>query len=548
MNNLIQSSILILVLFSGCKNIPEKPTSDNKDRSEADSVYHFSNADLTAFFYRYPKANKDKLLITKFYQKRNYESAWLTKSGVNEYARNFINLLHHEPVYTKNDSALYLDTLHALYDLVSRPYYLVRSKDKHLLTLELLLTVNFFDYARRNWGAANDTILKKANWLIKRKELNYEELLDTLLMTKDYFIFIKAPVYRQYGLLKNYLQRYKEIEKSGGWPLINADVVTLFKGDSSPLLKSAKKYLSLTGDLIATDSSTSFNDLLESALKKYQNRLGLPINGLLTEQTVNAMNVTVRDRIQHVIINMERSRWVPIEIKGDYLAVNIPEFKLHVYTNDSLKWSCNVVVGKENAVNNTVIFNDSLEYIVFSPYWNVPETILTNEILPAIKNNLNYLSAHNLEVVNFTGEYISPTSVAWQRYTTNFPYMIREKPGKNNSLGLAKFLLPNAYDIYLHDTPAKSLFGESKRAFSHGCVRIEDPFKLAQFLLRKDSTYSVEKIKELMNGNKQTFVKLKNKTPVFIVYFTAWVDREGKLNFREDVYKHDEKMRDLLFK
>ena len=153
-----------------------------------------------------------------------------------------------------------------------------------------------------------------------------------------------------------------------------------------------------------------------------------------------------------------------------------------------------------------------------------------------------------MEVVNAEGQPVSTSSIEWNKYTNNFPYIIRQKPGKNNALGLVKFLFPNSYGIYLHDTPEKSLFGESTRMFSHGCIRLQEPFKLAKFLLREDSSFTDEKIKTLMNGDKQTFVKLKNKVPVFIVYFTAWVDSDGKLNLRDDVYQHDEKMKHLLFK
>jgi murein L,D-transpeptidase YcbB/YkuD len=150
-------------------------------------------------------------------------------------------------------------------------------------------------------------------------------------------------------------------------------------------------------------------------------------------------------------------------------------------------------------------------------------------------------------VVNFAGQAIKTSSVKWENYISNFPYIIRQKPGNNNSLGLVAFLFPNSYNIYLHDTPEKSLFDETTRAFSHGCIRIEEPFKLAKFLLRNDSVYTDKKINALMQNGNQTYVNLKKKVPVFIVYFTAWVDRDGKLNFRDDVYKHDEKMKQILF-
>ncbi|MBN8787922.1 MAG: L,D-transpeptidase family protein, partial [Terrimonas sp.] len=222
-------------------------------------------------------------------------------------------------------------------------------------------------------------------------------------------------------------------------------------------------------------------------------------------------------------------RWVPEEIKTDYLLVNIPEFKLHIFEEGRLKFNMNVVVG--SGQHNTVIFSGDLKYVVFSPYWNVPPSIVRNEILPGIKKNKNYLANHNMEITGNTGGLPN----------------VRQKPGANNSLGRVKFLFPNNYNIYMHDTPAKSLFGESKRAFSHGCIRLGEPKKLAEFLLRDDSTWTSEKITAAMKSGKERYVTLKKTVPVFIGYFTAWVDSKGELNFRDDVYGHDAKLEKQMF-
>jgi murein L,D-transpeptidase YcbB/YkuD len=182
-----------------------------------------------------------------------------------------------------------------------------------------------------------------------------------------------------------------------------------------------------------------------------------------------------------------------------------------------------VVVGKDQ--HKTVIFNGDMKYVVFSPYWNVPPSIVKNEILPAMRRNSNYLARHNMERHNGG---------------------IRQKPGANNSLGLVKFLFPNSHNIYLHDSPAKSLFNETDRAFSHGCIRVAEPKKLAQYLLRTDTSWTSEKISAAMTKGVERYVTLKQSIPVFIAYFTTWVDRAGKLNFRKDVYKRDERLALLI--
>jgi murein L,D-transpeptidase YcbB/YkuD len=191
---------------------------------------------------------------------------------------------------------------------------------------------------------------------------------------------------------------------------------------------------------------------------------------------------------------------------------------------DSVILSCNVVVGK--ATNKTVIFRGDMKYVVFSPYWNVPPSIINKEILPAMKRNPNYLAKHNME---YNGG------------------KIRQKPGPNNSLGLVKFLFPNSFNIYLHDTPSKSLFKEDKRAFSHGCIRVSEPFELARYLLRHDPSWTPEKINGAMNSGKEQYVTLKNTVPVYLVYFTAFVDAQGKLNFRDDIYNRDQELKEMLF-
>jgi murein L,D-transpeptidase YcbB/YkuD len=223
------------------------------------------------------------------------------------------------------------------------------------------------------------------------------------------------------------------------------------------------------------------------------------------------------------MVNLERSRWLPDHIGGEYIAVNIPEFKLHVFRNDSVLWTMNVVVGK--AANKTVIFSGDLKYVVFSPYWNVPASILKKEVLPGIQRNKNYLASHHME---------------WNGNS------VRQKPGPWNSLGQVKFLFPNSYSIYLHDTPSKSLFNEDQRAFSHGCIRVAEPRKLAMYLLKNDPAWDEKKIGDAMNSGREKTVTLMQSIPVFIGYLTAWVSPQGQLNFRNDIYGRDSRLAKML--
>jgi murein L,D-transpeptidase YcbB/YkuD len=331
-------------------------------------------------------------------------------------------------------------------------------------------------------------------------------------------------VNRQYNLLKDYLLKYYEIEKAGGWKQLTLNKKTFKQGDTSSLIPTIKHRLYLSGDLQKDDTSKFFDGNMEMAVKDFEHRYGFKEDGEITASLIREMNRPVKERLEQILINMERIRWMPAQPESDYLLVNIPEFKLHVYEKGKHFFDMNVVVGK--VANNTVIFTGNLKYVVFSPYWNVPTSILVKEVQPAIRRNKNYLNRNHME---------------W------YGSGVRQKPGPWNALGLVKFLFPNNYNIYLHDTPSKNLFKEEKRTFSHGCIRIAEPKWLAQFLLRNDPAWDSLKIVNAMNAGKEQFVTLKEKVPVFVGYFTAWVGQDGKLNFRDDVYGHDKKMKAHLF-
>jgi murein L,D-transpeptidase YcbB/YkuD len=455
-----------------------------------------------------------------FYNGRNYQYAWFFKEGMADYAQAFLRVVDDYIGYS-GDSALYDASLHQLVDSISEkePFNV---NDSNVLKTELMLTRQFFRSAHRAFQGSDQLNAEELEWFIPRKKIDLVALLDSVVQNKGKIVSV--PVNRQYGLLKNFLVKYYTIEKNGGWPAINADKKIYRPGDSSKTISQIKKRLVLTEDLSGADTSAVYTTALAEAVKSFQRRYGFKQDGIANNSLIKEMNRPVSERIRQMLINMERIRWVPVQPTTDYLLVNIPEFRLHVYEKGNYQWSMNIVVG--STAHNTVIFTGTLKYIVFSPYWNVPPSILKKEILPAIKRNKNYLAAHNME---------------W------YGNGVRQKPGPNNSLGLVKFLFPNAYNIYLHDTPAKSLFGEDRRAFSHGCIRLSEPPRLARFLLRNDSNWDSLKIVKAMNARKEQYVTVKETVPVYIGYFTAWVDREGKLNFRDDIYGHDQKMAARMF-
>lgn len=546
-------SLLVLIIFAACqqnggfrKRLKIRDTTHYTKEAYIEEALD-SNL-LNKFLAVNTNFDQYDEYIRNFYQKRGYHYAWINKDSLTEQAANFINMMKNDASYGIKDSSLMNPELQRLTDSLLQGDAGLRIADTARPQLEVLLTAQFFAYGNKVWGGLTADSAKDLEWFIPRKKIDMESLLDSVVRKKSNAFEEDEPVNRQYKLLRNELKKLANLEAATKWDSVRiAQKATFKKGDSSQVIIAVKNKLAAMGDLAANDNSSRFTPELDSAVRSYQARMGQKVDGIIKQTTVDALNVPLQQRIRQILVNMERSRWVPLEPTTDYILVNIPAFTMYVYDKGKLDWSCNVVVGKPGA--NTVVFSKDLRYVVFSPYWNVPPGILAKEVLPGLKRSgSGYLARQNMEIVGASGKVIPPGSINFNKYSGgNFPYVVRQRPGGRNSLGKVKFLFPNEYNIYLHDTPARYLFGENKRSFSHGCIRVAEPKHLAEWLLRKDSSWTEKKIDDAMDANKERFVTVKEKVPVFIVYFTAFVDSKGKLNFRDDVYGHDTRLAATLF-
>lgn len=344
---------------------------------------------------------------------------------------------------------------------------------------------------------------------------------------------------KSYILLERQLQNYLRIATTEELQVLPAFSTILKHGDTSQVVIQVKKQLYAFSDLAILDTSPIYDSAMVVAVTRFQARHGLQTDGDIGKQTWKALRVPLIVRIHQIERNLQRLKHAGKPLQGDYLEVNIPAFKLLVFKEGHFFWQCNVVVGQAVAHKRTILFNDKIEYLVFSPYWNIPKSITLAQILPAIQKNIGYLTEYGIEVIGAKGQELPASSIDWKMYNTTFPYRLRQKPGKHNALGLVKFMFPNSHAIYLHDTPQKGLFRKQKRSFSHGCIRVEKPVQLAQFLLRNNFHFTPQKIALFMRGEKEIVVPLKPQIPIFITYYTAWVAENGALNFREDVYGYD---------
>lgn len=329
---------------------------------------------------------------------------------------------------------------------------------------------------------------------------------------------------RRYELLQQALTRYEQIAQKSGWPKITGTKKFYQQGESAPAVKDIKTRLRASGDYTSNDLSNLFTPELTAAVKRAQKRFGFKENGVVDAALIKELNVPVERRINQILVNLERLQAMPVSTGSTRLVANIPEFKLHVYEGDKHIFDMDIVVG--TAANKTVTFNDEMKQIVFSPYWNVPPSIVKSEILPQMRRSRDYL---------WRNDYV-------QVGTENGLPVIRQLPGAKNALGRVKFLFPNSHNIYFHDTPAKSLFNLRRRAFSHGCIRLAEPAKLAEYLLRDAPSWTPARIQQAIHANKELVVNLQTPVAVAITYFTAWADQEGMVHFREDIYGHDKEM------
>jgi L,D-transpeptidase YcbB len=532
--------LLLFLVFINCKKENKAIATNLKTQNYTDLFLEESA--LNSFFKTNPENENIINEVNLFYKNRNYQYAWFNQKGMTQAVPNFQNQLqnYNNDFGDKTFSNAQLDTLITMIKTNPNQKEIdIKQREK----LEIILTTTFFKYSEKAFSGINKNA-RKLDWFIPRAKKNYQVLLDSLVL-KDENETTYEPVNLYYSKLKEKLRLYRDIQKKGGFPVIKSDQEFLTKTEADSTILQVKKRLVLSGDLKINDNNVIYTMPLVKAIANFQQRVGLPENGELNFKTIAEMNKTVDFRIKQMLVNLERLRWVPVEIENDYLLINIPEYKLHVFENKKLLWETNVVVGKE--AKQTSIFKGNISRIILNPYWNVPNSIINKEILPKLKRNANYLDKNNMEVVSDEGKPINAATIHWNKYSKNVPFIIRQKPGNDNSLGKMKFLFPNSFDIYLHDTPSKELFDRNKRDFSHGCIRVENPKKLLLYLLQNNASWNQEKIDNVLKTSKETGIAIKPNMPVYITYFTAWVDVNGNLNFRNDIYNLDDELAKEIF-
>ena len=467
-----------------------------------------------------------------FYAQRGYRPAWTDRKGFLPRGEVLLRALRGARADGIDPRRYHAHAVEVLLTRAQREHAQGLPVGDVLGNVDMVLTEAFVRYANDLVGGTLDPDSSGVSWLIPRSDATDAALLERLLERDDLEQALDElrPSVPFYHHLRRALPRYETVVAAGGWLPVSAGE-RLEQGVRSPRVLEVRRRLVAEGDpvesaLVADAPDPDlFDASLARAVEHFQERHGIDADGAVGAETVEAMNVAAEDRLLAVLLNLDRWRWLPRQLGQRYLLVNVAGFEMAVMEASEPVLRMNVVVGKEGW--NTPVFQDTLEHIVVNPFWNVPPSIIKRDLIPAMQRDPGYLARNGFEIVRGGG------GDSYQGLA------IRQRPGRNNSLGEVKFLFPNAMNVYLHDTPAKHLFKKSRRAFSSGCIRVEKPRELAEYLLRTATSQPPGTYERLRATGREQWVALNEKIPVYILYFTAWADPQGSVAFYSDVYRRD---------
>ncbi len=411
--------------------------------------------------------------------------------------------------------------------------------------LDLILTDAYLLYGSHLAAGRVNPETLHTDWKINTGAVDLSASLASAASTGDIEAALKRlrPAHSGYATLRSALAQLRSLAAANGWPVLDVSN-TLRPGDSSSAVGELRRRLAISGDLgpMGVDEDSRFFDAtLASAVKRFQQRNGLQADGIAGPSTIGMLNVPVEKRIRQVVVNLERWRWLPHDLGARYIIVNTADFNLKAVENGNVDFQMRVVVGRP--ARRSPVFSANMTYLVVNPYWNVPTSIAVEDILPELQKDVAYLAQRGIRVFQnweLDAPEIDPTTVDWHAYRANrFPFRLRQNPGPNNALGRIKFMFPNQFAVFLHDTPNRSLFKRVQRDFSSGCIRVEAPFVLADFVLAGDQRWTPNALTQAIKEGETRTIRLKYPVPVHLLYMTAWADEMGVIQFRSDIYDRD---------
>jgi murein L,D-transpeptidase YcbB/YkuD len=463
--------------------------------------------------------------LSLFYQNRLYQPVWESSKILKSFTKE-LDKAYEEGL---NPNDYHFETIQKLIEHDSTSV----QRDAEL---DLLLTDAFFLYTSHLLKGKVDFQKMVARWSIDSHKDDIIELLQKSILNNSTRPILDGlkPNDKIYTGLKKALQNYSKYQENGGWKDIPSGISIKY-GASDSRIPFIRKRLVATKDIskIYVNNSDVYDKNLFEAVQRFQLRHSMDSAGEITKNCLEQMNVSVDDRIDEIKINMDRWRQSSQELGPYYLKVNIPDFTLEVIKNRKIERVHKVIVGRID--RKTPTLNSTVTNLIFNPTWVVPPGILSADILPSVRKNINYLKAKNIIIYNNKGTVINPRTINFYSSSAK-SYSYVQSPGPNNSLGAVKFVFPNNYTVYLHDTPSKELFKKSQRTFSSGCIRVENPLELAAYLLNDPINWNLTNIKKITHTRKTQTVLFKNQLTIHVIYLTTWTDSDGIVQFRNDIY------------
>jgi murein L,D-transpeptidase YcbB/YkuD len=484
-------------------------------------------------------------LTRAFYERREHKFAWIDEKHPTGHMDALISALKAADREGLDPEMYSLSALEARRQDAAKGFLRKKGFDpKEAGPLEVFLTYLYMKYASDLADGISDLAHADRTWRIESERFEPLDHLEKALAENRVAESLAdlMPDAPQYTQLRDALAEYKKKAADGGWPALPRNFRAK-RGQTGDQVRLLATRLAASGDFsgaVPNAGAMKYDDAIADGVKRFQRRHGLEDDGNAGPAVVAALNVPIEQRVDQIRLALERWRWLPRNLGDRHILVNIPNYWLEVWDNGSNPVSMRVVVGRKDTP--TPVFNDRMTHIIFSPYWNVPSTIAQGETLPSFMQDASFLARNNMEVLDASGKVVDPESIDLDDPTK---YRFRQRPGSGNSLGLVKFMFPNEYNVYLHDTPADSLFARATRSLSHGCVRVEDPTKLAEYLLKDQPDWTRDRIAEAMQAGEERTVKLQAPIPVYLGYWTASATPEG-VRFTGDVYGIDARQSKLV--
>ena len=469
--------------------------------------------------------------IFTYYHDRNFKPIWTRDSGVKTKGRMLLRVLRASSEHGLDPRNYYIE------DIAER---IDATNPEVLAELDLLLSDVFSEFARDLSQGRVDPSAINRDLAIDPHGPGPLYLIDGAEQADDLLPYIDKikPQTPRYDRLKTALADYRKIAAEGGWPKVAAGAV-IKPGMDDPRVPVLREVLTKVGDLKVTGTGNTYDSALVDAVKAFQERHGRNPDGVIGPSTLKALNAPVEKRIEQMVLNLERRRWMDDDLGELYVFVNQADQVLKVVREEKGRektiHTARVVVGKP--YHRTPVFSRKMKYVVINPYWNVPTSIANKEYLPKLRRNPAVLAREKVRLISASGKFVDPYSVNWHALR-RVPYRLRQDTGPGNALGRIKFMFPNKFNVYIHDTPSKSLFARESRYFSHGCMRLQHPEQLAEVLLGHQG-WSAKRIAGQIASGKRRIVNLKSHIPVHVTYLTAWVNKDGSVHFRDDIYGRD---------